>query len=364
MTLACHRPAGRRRARRAHGGRGGAAGGVVECAPMLTADIIAGSRDAVAQVVREAGNDHVEWSADGRTGRFRHCPSCGVRRRPTMTVGLHHGRYKIKCHRCERGGDAIGLLHAYRTGGDFDTRGIGNKFFQYLRFFATELLRGGTERRVLRGRRHWAQALLMRDGLLSAEQSLALAWASSSSLITDRRALLDYTCGAAQGHVRDTMRRRAARWSDDFFTAARAIDSTDAARWSFLRGHMQSTDTDGNFIFSAGARFLIVCAFYSVAAAPPSLAAMASEARVSVRTARRWWNFWVASGVFTGRVFVPRRPSRRGNQLSLSLADAVPPRVRARGRQRVFSRHRLWVEWLVVLAASRAQCRGIIKPPR
>ena len=330
---------------------------------MLTKELITAARSAVEQVVRERGGDNVVWGADGTTGRFRHCPNCGWRKRPTMTVGVHRGNWRVRCHRCERGGDAIGLLQAYSTGGDYDTRSIGKNFFKLLSFFTTDLLRGGTERRTLRGRRHWAQALLMRDGLLSAEQALVLSWASASSTITTRRALIDYTHGAARGLVRDTMRRRVNRWHDNFFTAAHTIDSNDSARWTMLRGQLHTTGADNKFIFSAGARFLIVCAYYAVAAAPPSLSAMAGEAAVSVRTARRWWNFWIAAGVFTGAVFVPRRPSRRGNQLSLSIAYAVPGRLRPTRRQRIFSRERLWMGWLVALAHGVSQCRGIIRPP-
>ena len=268
------------------------------------------SRASFARAVTEGG-DRVRWGAGGK-GSFSNCPSCKRKgRRGKVSVGPDDaGKIMFFCHRCSAKGDSLGLLAGYRYG-NTDTRNLGGRFKELLSFFANDAV-GAARREVIRGRRIWAQKQLRRSELFSPDQVVLLAWASSSHPAASVGDLLYLANTRAGGHLRDSLRRRCRKWEA---VVADIAQQGDADRWKALWARMHEVDDTGRRILSAGARFLAVAAYWAVAKRAPALSVMAGHAAVSVSTARRWWNYWVAAGIFTGKVFVPRRGQRPENQM-------------------------------------------------
>ena len=311
----------------------------------------------------ESAGDKIAWRGD--RGAFSHCPVCHWSgKRHKCSAGRARGRWMFYCHRCNATGDAAGYRAAVLWGATDTTNLSREQWAELSAFFRRAGAAQPTARRVVRNRRTWAQALLRRANLFSPDQILVVAAAAATTLPDSAGRFLDEAERGAAEHLRDSLRRRVRRWDEAGVFAAIDKAGDDAQRWETMRKAVMRSRADGKFALSAGARFFAICAYWSVARATPALAVMAGQAGVSVMTARRWWNFWVASGVFSGAIFVPRRPARITAQLKLSMPDAAPVAIsRRRPRRRLFRRETMWAGWLAALVATGAAARGIARPP-
>lgn len=299
------------------------------------------NRAAIDAAVR-AGGDIVRW--EGERGKFSKCPTCkGGGGKLTVGWDAKNNAYMFFCHRCQTTGDAIGLLHGYRHGSVDTTYLRGNRqgFAQLTNFFRNIIhIPPAAERRVVvEKRREWSRATLKWAELLSPEQVLVLAYAAPAAAAWEISDVVRAAERAAPMHLPDTLRRRANRWVA-VWEEMEGKDS-DRNRWHTLMSVIKRRGDDGRYVMSAGARFFIVAGFVAIGQQSRTLAAMAADAGVSVATARRWWNYWVIIGIFTGRLFVRKKAPSVGRQLELGLVESAPVAItqkRRVRRQRVHSR--------------------------
>lgn len=320
---------------------------------MRLLDDIRRSQSAFNSVV-SYGGDAVKW--DGDKGKFKRCPTRSCKG-GSLTIGLKRNGYVFYCHRCRCTGDAIGLLSGYQRGRVDTTDLAGDKhgFMRLMSFFNNMLVIKPAEspRQTIKRRRHWACRVLGKSELLSTEQVLILAYASPSYCRGSVRGVVDYAIASAPNHPANSLRRRGSRWHPIWELLDQQSD--DPERWTMLLRAASRRDDNGKYIMSAGARFMVVVGYYSVASHSPALRAMATQARVSLATARRWWNYWVACGIFTGRIFMRRKATPIGEQLKLGLVKEVSDTIKYRKRvrkSRAFNRDFNYMVYVIPLVVS------------
>lgn len=340
---------------------------VLDSPNMRLLDDIRHSQSAFDSVV-SYGGDTVKWN--NNKGSFNRCPTSRCRG-GSLTIGLLERGYAFYCHRCGCTGDAVGLLSGYQRGrvDTTDLAGDRDAFMNLLRFFDKILVlnTAGSPRQTMKRRREWARRTLGKSELLSTEQVLILAYASPTYCRTSIRSVLNYATASAPHHPANSLRRRASRWESIWQFLDGQGDDPD--RWKTLRYVAKRRGGDGKYVMSAGARFFSVVGYYSVAKASPSLKSMAAEAGVVLATARRWWNYWVAAGIFTGRLFIRRKAAPIGTQLKLGLVKEVSESIRGRERvrkSRAFSREFCYLVYIVpsVIGSPMGNPTSIFKPPR